>query len=278
MIINNMEGRRCRRREAAVAGYFYPDRKDELIQMLNRLIPKIENKKEAKGILVPHAGYIYSGDVAGKVYDSIKLPEVFIIINPNHTGKGADIAIMNEGEWSTPLGDVKIDTKLAKSIMQYHDEIKIDAEAHLKEHSGEVQLPFIQMLKDNFTFVPICVKESSYEKLNKVGLAIYKSILDFGKDVLIVASSDMTHFQSAVAAERMDQLAIEEMMKLKPKKLYDTVLDNKISMCGIFPTVAAIIALKRLGCTKGELVAYSHSGEKTGDYDDVVSYAGMIFY
>lgn len=266
------------RREGAVAGYFYPNRKDELIQMLNILIPKIENKKEAKGLLVPHAGYIYSGDVAGKVYASIKLPDSFIIINPNHTGKGANIAIMNEGEWSTPLGDVKIDIKLANSIIQYYDEIKVDAEAHLKEHSGEVQLPFIQFLKENFTFVPICIKESSYEKLNKVGIAIYKAILDFGMDVLIVASSDMTHFQSAVEAEKMDQLAIEEMMKLKPKRLYGTVLDNKISMCGIFPAVVSMIALKRLNCTRGELVAYSHSGEKTGDYDDVVSYAGMIFY
>ncbi len=266
------------RREAAVAGYFYPRKKNELIQMLSTLIPREANKKEAKGILVPHAGYIYSGDVAGKVYSSIYLPDIFIILNPNHTGKGADIAIMNEGEWGTPLGEAKIDNILANKIIENFNEIKIDHRAHDIEHSGEVQLPFIQYLKEHFTFVPICIKEIQYDKIRKVAYAIYNAIISRGKDVLIVASSDMTHFQSAFNAEKMDQLTIEAMMKLQPKKLYTTVLEKDISMCGFIVAVAAIIALKRLNCIKGELIAYSTSGEKTGDYDNVVSYAGMIFY
>jgi AmmeMemoRadiSam system protein B len=266
------------KREAAVAGYFYPGKKEELIQMLNFLIPKTEDKKDAKGILVPHAGYIYSGDVAGKVYGSIKLPETFIILSPNHTGKGHDISIMNAGIWNTPLGDAIINTELANKIIDNYNEIKVDPKAHEREHAGEVQLPFIQFLKSDFSFVPICIKELEYEILNKIALAIWNAIEEFRKNVLLIASSDMTHFQPATIAEKMDQMAIEQMMQLKPRKLYQTVLENNISMCGFIPAVIMIIALKKMNCTKGELIAYSNSGEKTGDYDDVVSYAGMIFY
>ncbi|OGF65177.1 MAG: AmmeMemoRadiSam system protein B [Candidatus Fischerbacteria bacterium RBG_13_37_8] len=265
-------------RQPAVAGYFYPGNKNELTKTMRSLIHEAGAKKNAKGILVPHAGYLYSGEVAGKVYGAIELPDTFIILCPNHTGRGEDIAIMENGTWTTPLGEAYIDKDLSHLIMDNYDEIHSDASAHEREHSLEVQLPFLQYLKEAFTFVPICIRTHNYEKISQLGKALSQAIIASARNVLIIASSDMTHFESAISAEKKDQLAIEQMMTLNGKGLYDTIMSHGISMCGVFPATASLIALKELNCSRGELIEYTNSGKKTGDYSDVVAYAGMIFY
>jgi len=265
------------KREPAVAGYFYPGKEKDLIKMLKTLIIEGEEKKEAKGLLVPHAGYIYSGEVAGKVYSQAIIPDDVIILCPNHTGRGESIAIMNEGEWITPIGEVEINTELANLILNNCEEVKIDYRAHEEEHSLEVQLPFLKYLKEKFTLVPICIRTYEYEKLEKLGKGIAEAINNLKRNILMVASSDMTHYESAAAAKKKDELAINQMKNIDAKGLYETIHKHNISMCGYLPATAMLVALKELKAEKGELVAYSNSGAKTGNYSEVVAYAGMIF-
>lgn len=265
------------KREPVVAGYFYPGKEKDLIKMLKSFIREEKDKKEAKGLLVPHAGYIYSGDVAGKVYSKAIIADEIIILCPNHTGRGESIAIMNEGSWLTPLGEVKINSEIANLIINTNKEVKIDHRAHEEEHSLEVQLPFLQFLKEKFTLVPICIRAYEYEKLEKLGYAIAEVINLLKRNILLIASSDMTHYESAESAKKKDDLAIEKMMKIDPKGLYETIIKHNISMCGYLPATAMLVALRELKASCGELIAYSNSGAKTGDYREVVAYAGMLF-
>jgi MEMO1 family protein len=265
-------------RRPAVAGYFYPDSPQALITMIKSFLPANIQKRKAKGILVPHAGYIYSGSTAGMVYGSIELPDTLIILCPNHTGRGESIAIIDEGAWITPLGEVSINTNLAHMILHNDPNTAIDVKAHKEEHSLEVQLPFIQYIKQTFNFVPVCIRAHQYEKMVQLGNAIAKAINDSNLDVLIIASSDMTHYEPAKSAEKKDKLAIEQMLALDAHGLYDTVMINHISMCGVLPATALLSALNKLKASRGELIDYTNSGEKTGDYSEVVAYAGMAFF
>ena len=266
------------KREPAVAGYFYPRSAKELTAMIKSYLPEDTSRRKAKGILAPHAGYIYSGSTAGKVYASTELTDTIIILCPNHTGRGESIALMDKGTWITPIGEVSINTALAHFMLQNNADIRIDKKAHQDEHSLEVQLPFIQFLKKEFSIVPICIRAHQFEKMEQLGLSIAKAINDLQSDVLVIASSDMTHYEPAKVAERKDRLAIEQMLKLNAKGLYDTIMEYNISMCGFLPATALLIAMKKLNASKAELVDYSNSGDTTGDYSEVVAYAGMIFY
>jgi AmmeMemoRadiSam system protein B len=261
-------------REPAVAGSFYEKDAPALKKHLARYITEKPNKIRAKAIVVPHAGYIYSGRVAGEVYSSIEIPDIIILLGPNHTGEGVPVSIMNTGEWRTPLGDVKINEPLANEILKNTKAAEKDTKAHAREHSLEVQLPFLQTLKKSFTFVPITFGEYDIKKLSDVASAI-AAVLK-GKDALIVASTDLTHYEDAGLAKEKDMLVLQAIEKLDAEGLVKEVADNDISMCGWMPTYVAIKAAKLLGAKEGKIIKYMNSGDVSGDYDQVVGYGGAV--
>jgi len=264
-------------RQPAVAGSFYPADKQVLEQELSRLLPEKSHKMRAIGIVVPHAGYMYSGSVAGEVYSTVELPETFIILCPNHTGYGSDFDLWSDGDWLTPLGRARVDSELCAKLQEYFPRATQDGRAHIREHSLEVQIPFLQYLKGEIRFVPLCVRQWHFEYLEELGHAIARVVSDVDRPVLIISSSDMTHYERQESAQRKDKLAIQQMENLDARGLYDTVHEYDISMCGYLPTTAAMIAAKDLGATSGHLVNYATSGDVTGDYTSVVGYAGLIF-
>ena len=237
--------------------------------------PKIE-KKESIGVISPHAGFIYSGPVAGAVFSSVRLPHRFVILGPSHRGIQSRLAIMREGIWETPFGDVSVDSSLAELIMSHSDLISDDAAAHLHEHSLEVQLPFIQYFEKEISIVPICIAyHANYEELEELGKAIALGVRDSKDKVLIVASTDMSHYVEQELAREKDFMAIERILELDAKGLYETVNQKNISMCGFQPTTSAIVASKELGAEGAELIKYQTSGDVTGDFNEVVGYAGI---
>jgi MEMO1 family protein len=286
-------------RHAAVAGYFYKGSPEGLRKQVSEFITPAVMRKKAIGIVVPHAGLIYSGPVAGAVYSSIELPGTIVLIGPNHTGLGAPVSLMAKGAWETPLGVVSIDESLATAIMAKSPRIREDELAHLREHSLEVQLPFIQYLKSDFKIVPIQMLDTTFDTCVAVGKAIGEAIKERNKlkaenkvqagdeslkrnsqtalpEVLIIASSDMSHYESAAVAKEKDLKAIHYILNLDAEGLYKTIREYGITMCGYGPTVAMIIASKILGASKTELIKYANSGEVSGDYKQVVGYAGVV--
>ena len=263
-------------RSPAVAGQFYPDRPDVLGKALDRLIPPVEHKRVAIGVISPHAGYVYSGGVAGKSFARLQIPREVVILGPNHHGIGHQIALYHRGGWQTPLGDVPIAEALAEAILAACPMAAADAEAHRFEHSLEVQVPFLQKLTAALAIVPICIGRVPLEQLLAFGDGLAAALSGRDPLPLIVASSDMTHYESGEEARRKDNLALERVLALDPEGLYRTVRDHRISMCGVLPAVIMLRAAKALGATVAELVAYANSGEVTGDQREVVGYAGVI--
>lgn len=263
-------------REPAVAGRFYPGTRDELLADLRSYTTaKNVEKLRALGCVVPHAGYMYSGHVAGAVYERLELPRRYVILCPNHTGAGHPLAMLGEGAWRTPLGDVALDHELARSLQAAFPLLNVDAEAHRAEHALEVQLPFLQCLVGDFKFVPIAVGTGRLDVLFALGESIAKTIAATGERILVIASSDMNHYENDVDTRVKDSLAIERMLALDPKGLYEVVHHEKISMCGYGPAVAMLTAAKRLGAARAELIKYATSGDVSGDRDMVVGYAGI---
>jgi len=264
------------RRKPAVAGYFYPQQKKELRKMIEGMVQLDQKKEKAFCLISPHAGYIYSGPVAGAVFSAVYLPDKFVILGPSHRGIESRFAIMKKGIWETPLGEVSVDTKLAELIINQSELITEDNKAHLGEHSLEVQLPFIQFFREKFSLVPICIGYyASFEELEELGKAIASGIKASGEETMIVTSTDMSHYVPQEVAKRKDFLAINKILALEAKGLYEVVNKENISMCGFQPTTAALVAAKLLGAKKGELVKYQTSGDMTGDYREVVGYAGI---
>ncbi|MBN2245249.1 MAG: AmmeMemoRadiSam system protein B [Candidatus Aminicenantes bacterium] len=261
-------------RKPAVAGQFYPGDAARLKDMLDHLVDPIIEKKKALGIISPHAGFIYSGGVAGAVFSSVFLPEKYIIIGPNHAGAGALFSLYEEGFWETPLGKVRVDKDLIEVLKKNSDLIETDQAAHSYEHSLEVQIPFIQYFKTDFSIVPITVSPyASLDQLKELGESIAKSI--HSEDILLVASTDMSHYISQEQAKEKDFLAIEKILNLDPEGLFQVVKHKHISMCGFQPTIVVLTAAKILGAGKGELIKYQTSGDVSGDYREVVGYAGI---
>ncbi|MGB3861020.1 MAG: AmmeMemoRadiSam system protein B [Candidatus Aminicenantaceae bacterium] len=267
------------KRKPAVAGYFYPQQEESLKSVVSRMIDFECEKRKAISVIVPHAGFEYSGPVAGAVFSSVQLPKIFVILGPNHRQVKSRFAIMKEGTWQTPFGEVPIDSGLANAIATRSDLITDDSDAHEREHSLEVQLPFIQYFRHDFSIVPISIAyQTSYEELEELGHALAESIQNRDEDVLIVASTDMSHYVSQKEAEIKDSLAIEEIKRLDAQGLYDVVSRENISMCGYQPTTATIVASKDLGATQAELIKYQTSGEVTKNFHEVVGYAGMRIF
>lgn len=264
------------RRPPAVAGRFYPGQPAALTRDLTRYIEPAKEKQAAIGCVVPHAGIMYSGHVAGAVYGRLQLPKRFIILSPNHTGMGAPLAIMSEGVWETPLGDVPIDTELAHELKRAYPRLDEDIEAHRFEHSLEVQLPFLQHLLGELRFVPIAVGVGRYTPLEELGHAVAAVVKKAKPAVLVVASSDMNHYESDERTRVKDRKAIDRILALDPQGLLETVQREDISMCGFAPTVAMLTAAKYLGAQQADLIRYATSGDITGDRSAVVGYAGVI--
>jgi MEMO1 family protein len=263
-------------RKPVVAGQFYPSQKSGIEKQIKGFVDKDKKKEKVIAAVSPHAGYIYSGAVAGAVFSRVDLPSTIVILGPNHSGIGATASLMAEGEWEMPSGNVVINSELSNLILEESNYLKNDSIGHSKEHSLEVQVPFIQYFLEDFTIVPIALMQIDYQICEDVGSAIFKGIEKFNKEVLIIASTDMTHFESHEYAKKMDKLAINEILNLDPDGFYDTVKSNHISMCGYIPTTVTLISSKLLGAKEAELVDYRTSGEASGDYDHVVGYAGLL--
>ena len=263
-------------RRSAVAGKFYARTRDRLRLQVEDLLPRAAVPTPAIGVVAPHAGYIYSGRVAAAVYGRVALPETFVILGPNHTGLGAGAAIMTDGLWETPLGKVPIDTELGKAILAASAVLEEDHLGHLREHSIEVHLPFLQYFERPFTFVPICLFSHEYAACQDVGQSVAAAVQGAGKRVLLVASTDMSHYIPRAEATAKDRKALDAILSLDPEGLHRVVRREGITMCGFHPTTAMLVAAKALGATQADLVMYTDSGEVTRDFTEVVAYAGLI--
>lgn len=263
-------------RPAAVAGRFYPSDPRELSRQVDAYTNDGGKKTSAIGCVVPHAGYMYSGHVAGAVYRVLQLPRRILLLGPRHFPRGEALAILSEGAWNTPLGDAKIDAELAAELARAFPRLREDEVAHSVEHSLEVQIPFLQRLAGSFSFVPIVLGIDRYPVLEELGRAVARVVAAQKKPVLLVASSDMNHYESDEITRIKDHQAIDQILALDPRGLYDTVRAKAISMCGYAPTVVMLTAARALGATSAELVRYATSGDITGDRDEVVGYAGLI--
>ncbi len=263
------------RRGPAVAGTFYAGA-GRLWEQVRGLLPDAATRQRVVGAVAPHAGYLYSGRVAAAVYSRIEPPSTLVILGPNHTGVGAEAAIMTEGAWATPLGEVPIDHVLARAILEASRTLKEDARAHREEHSIEVQLPFVQVLMPEAQFVPICLMRADFAVCLDVGRAVARAIRRLGRSAVVVASTDMSHYVPLQVAERKDRQAIAAIEALDAERLFAVVRRERISMCGFIPTTAALVTAKALGAARGHLVQYATSGDVSGDYEQVVGYAGLL--
>jgi AmmeMemoRadiSam system protein B len=265
-------------RQPAVRGQFYPSDPEDLKKIIASFgINKIKERKEAIACILPHAGYVYSGKVAAQALAGIKIGASCIIIGPNHTGYGVPYSLMKEGAWLTPLGNVPVDTALADELLKNSKYLEVDEMAHTYEHSIEVQLPIIhEMGRPDFSFVPIILASGDNLVYKDIAQAIASAVQKNKKEITLIASSDLTHYESQENANKKDKEAIQAILELDPEGLLEKIDRYQISMCGYIPTVVILAAAKILGAKKARLTAYQTSGDVTGDYSSVVGYASIV--
>lgn len=263
-------------RNTVYAGTWYPSTKKEI----EEFIVKSAKKQKAKAVFCPHAGWAYSGKIAGEVFSSIEPAKLYIIIGPNHHGTGAPVGVWNSGAWHTPLGPLEIDEVTAESIIRLSGFAREDTLSHAREHSIEVQLPFIKYFNRDAMIVPISLSDYSPKTCKRLGEAIAETVKErnLSDSTVLVASTDMSHYVSAAYAEKADSLAIDRILELDPAGLIKTVEEHKISMCGSGPAAAVLWGAKGLGASKAKLIRYTTSGEVSGDNNEVVGYAGIVVY
>ena len=279
-------------RKPAVAGFFYPDNPTELKKLIEDCfldddgvskIPKLnifEGSDYPIHVMVPHAGYQYSGAIAANGYCNIVqngFPEVFIILSPNHTGLGSEVSVFNEGEWITPLGNVDVDKEFADEIISFSDIATADFSAHIREHSIEVQLPFLQYFSNDFKIVPITMGSQSFTASSDLAKAIFEAGNKLGKSYCVIASTDLSHFNNQEKANKVDGFVLEDISEMNEFKLFEEVIQYNITMCGYGPVMTTISLSKMSGKTNCEILAYGTSGDVTGDFSSVVGYASGIF-
>ena len=275
------------RRMPAVAGAFYPSSAENLRMEIEncfqhrigpgRLPKKVEGGRKPPSLISPHAGYIYSGPVAAHSYLQLEdrmRPEVVVVLGPNHYGIGSAVSIYPEGEWITPLGSVKIDEKLALKLAELSDIFTLDEVSHLREHSIEVQIPFLQYVLGEFKLLPICLLDQGLNTCLEVGRCLADALKDY-ESFLLVASTDLTHYEPDKIAKEKDSLALERIRELDVDGLYRVIHEKDISMCGYGPVAAVLEASKRLGAKNAEILKYATSGDVTGDRSAVVGYAAV---
>ena len=267
-------------RKPAVAGQFYSSSSQGLKNQIEALIDKNSKKTDVIACMLPHAGYMYSGRVAGETVSCINIKDKVILLGPNHTGYGTAFSIMTQGLWQTPLGEVRIDSELANKILNKSKNLEDDSLAHMYEHSLEVELPFLQYFKENFEIVPIAFLSDNIEQLKEVGEEIASVLKDSDNknSTMLLASSDMTHYESQADAENKDKEAIDAILELNEDRLMEKIKRLDISMCGYAPVIVMLKAAKILGAKTANLVKYQTSADVTGDRNSVVGYAGIIIY
>jgi len=265
-------------RPPAVAGRFYPREPSALEHDVRQYLKAAQPATSVPAIacLVPHAGYMYSGHVAGAVFARLELPRICLILCPNHTGRGVPLSIMSKGTWQTPLGAIGVHEHLAAALKSYCPSLREDTEAHRSEHAIEVELPFLQVQRADVWLIPIALGTASFEALEVLGAAIAQTLAALSEQVLIIASSDMNHYENDAITRVKDGLAIEKILNLDARGLFDVVMKEKISMCGFGPAVVMLTAARLQGATSAELVKYATSGDVSGDRQMVVGYAGII--
>lgn len=264
-------------RTPAVAGMFYEARPRELRASVENLLARQHAPKPAFGAIVPHAGYVYSGRVAGEVFARLAIPAAVVLVSPNHTGRGAPAALDPSDAWRTPLGDVAVDARLSRRMAELAPSLVPDDTAHAREHSLEVELPFLQVLRPDVTIVPICLGAHDLDLCREVGEAFARLRAEArGDPPLLLASSDMNHYESRAIGARKDDRALEKIESLDPEGLFATVLSESISMCGVLPATALLFAARAAGAGPARVVARADSGDETGDVSSVVGYAGVV--
>ncbi|BHH82917.1 AmmeMemoRadiSam system protein B [Desulforhopalus sp. 52FAK] len=264
-------------REPVVAGRFYPADKRELLTTVERYMEEVVPQPPLKAIAViaPHAGYVYSGQLAAKTLHSVVIPKTVLLIGPNHTGQGAQ-ASLSARDWSTPFGHVKSNQKLTDHILSNSTSVIVDDNAHMSEHSLEVQLPFLQYLQPQLSITPLTLKSMSYEQCEGLAKSLFQGIKEYCEPVLIVASTDMSHYEPRAKSEVKDAMALAAIKELDPLQLYTTVQTNNISMCGVIPVVITLLVSQKLGADSVRMAGYMDSGAVSGDLKQVVGYAGVI--
>lgn len=267
-------------RKPAVAGQFYPDSATQLRAQIEGFADKKTEKLEVIACILPHAGYTYSARVAVNTVSAIKIKEKIILLGPNHTGRGVAFSLMADGAWQTPLGSVKIDQQLAGMLLKHSRYLEADTLAHQDEHSLEVELPILQYFRPDFQIVPIAISAQDPAVLKQIGRDIALAIKESGiqDSILIVASSDMTHYEPQAQAEEKDRRAIEAIIRLDEDGLTAVIHEYDISMCGYAPVSVMLGAAKLLGAKTGKLIKYQTSADSSGDKSSVVGYAGMVIY
>ncbi len=264
-------------RTPAVAGRFYPRGAGELEREIRQFTSGYQSERvRALGCIAPHAGYVYSGHVAGAVYAHIEIPKTCIVLCPNHTGLGVPLSIMTKASWQTPLGTVPANAELGAALLQHCRMLEEDSAAHRGEHAVEVQLPFLQARCPELKLLPIVLGTSNFEQLRALGEAMADAVAASLENVLIVASSDMNHYESDAITRVKDHKAIDRVLALDPRGLWEVVMNEDVSMCGFGPAISMLTAAKKLGATSATLVKYATSGDISGDRDQVVGYAGII--
>ncbi len=262
-------------REPAVAGRFYPGSEEPLWVEVTALLGPPTPSRPALGVLVPHAGYVYSGKVAGETYARVEVPGRAVVLCPNHTGFGARVALWPEGGWRTPLGRVPVDAELTAALRAC-PLVEDDRAAHLREHALEVQLPFLQARRPDVAIAALCLGPLSADACEELGRAVAVAVR--ARPALLVASSDMSHYLPAEVARALDERALARFLALDARGLHETVRQEEISMCGVVPATVMLAAARELGATRAELVRYANSGDVSGDRESVVGYAGAVVY
>lgn len=264
-------------RRPAVAGRFYPADSARMHAEVGSYLGAAGGASAARCVIVPHAGYMFSGAIAGRTFGTVQVPESAVVLGPNHTGRGSRRSLWPRGAWQIPGAHVGVDETLVGRVAT-HAALDLDREAHLGEHSIEVQLPFLCQRRPDVTIAAICLGRLKLDECRRIGAGLARAIDEHGMATLIVASTDMSHYISADDAERLDRLAIERVLALDPEGLYRVVTEHDISMCGYIPTTVALFASLALGAERAELVEYGNSGRASGDFERVVGYAGLVIH
>ncbi len=270
-------------RQPAVAGQFYPGSAAEIEADLDRFLPRGAAKREVRGVVVPHAGWMYSGRTAGILYSQIRVPDRVILIGPNHHGTGSDYALYDTGKWHTPIGDVPICEPLANELLDACDLLAEDVRAHAAEHSLEVQVPMLHRMNPKVQIVPILIggawpESGGRGRLREIGQALATVARGYGQPILLVASSDLNHYEDQRTSNIKDKLVLDAAVKLDEDGLMQRVKDVDVSMCGVAPTYIVMVAAKQLGAQHAELLDYRTSGDVSGDYDRVVGYGAVAIW
>ena len=268
-------------RAPAVSGRFYPGAKAELADAVATLLAgaRADPPAAARAAIVPHAGYAYSGPTAARVFARLTLPSLIVILAPNHTGvcrAPGGASLWEAGAFRTPLGDVPVDAPFAAALREASPLVGVDHEAHRAEHAVEVELPFLQVLRPDARIVPLVLAWDAWEPARELGAALARVVGETHEPVLLLASSDLNHYEPAAVSERKDARALEAVTALDGAELLARCRRERISMCGRAPAATVLAAARALGAGRADVVDYRHSGWVSGDDSQVVGYGGVV--